>query len=377
MPKNIVGDVNIVGILTVGSLNFSGVNITGLTSLTVSGLIACTGLVIPTKIDTNVRTLTNSNNTIGIDWENSLLRDNANRTTARYSDMYLISTYDSNLSIDWGLRRLYDPGVNISLDWNARNLKDGGNIVLNWSDHTFPNTRWAFCTGLNVTGTLNVTGIVNATGVIVPNAIDTTVGKIYRSNGSISIDYENRLLYANGVSVIDYGNFLLKRDSGVTIIDWYNSTINDGTGAISVQGEAHRLQIGGSVRLDWSARTLGDSAGAQLNWGTKILLDGPWSATGGFNVTGNLRLGAIGNELQIASGANASVGTAVLVGGAITVANTLVTANSLIMLTVQGGTVTNVGSPYVSGRVNATSFVIASTNPADTSTVGYQIIERI
>lgn len=56
------------------------------------------------------------------------------------------------------------------------------------------------------------------------------------------------------------------------------------------------------------------------------------------------------------------------------VSNTSVTASSRIQLTVNapGGTV---GSPYVSTRTAATSFVIVSTSSTDTSTVAYEIFE--
>lgn len=231
--------------------------------------------------------------------------------------------------------------------------------------------------GVNVTGNINVTGTVNATGIIIPNAIDTTAGQIYRSNGSISFDYQNRLIYANGVGVIDYGNFLLKRDSGVTIIDWFNAVINDGVGTTAFDGNNRRLVNGGSIRLDWNAKTLISNTLDVLNWGTQVLLNGPWSVSGGLNITGNLRLGGIGNELQIASGTNASIGTTTLSGGTATVSNTLVTANSCIFLTTQGGTLTNVGAPYISARSAGTSFTITSTNVLDASKVGWHIIEPV
>lgn len=70
---------------------------------------------------------------------------------------------------------------------------------------------------------------------------------------------------------------------------------------------------------------------------------------------------------------NGPVGTAVLVGGTVTVTNTSVTANTAIFLgrKVTGGTT---GALYVSLITAGTSFVITSTNAADTSTVAYQIV---
>lgn len=99
--------------------------------------------------------------------------------------------------------------------------------------------------------------------------------------------------------------------------------------------------------------------------------------TGDVNVsTGNLLISTIGKGEQIKTGTNAKIGTAVLVGGAVTVANTSVTANSRIFVTsnTDGGTP---GFLRVSAKTNGTSFVITSSNPLDTSTVAWVIIESI
>lgn len=81
-----------------------------------------------------------------------------------------------------------------------------------------------------------------------------------------------------------------------------------------------------------------------------------------------------GKGLQVTEGANAKMGASVLVAGTVTVATTAVTANSRIFLTsqVDGGTP---GFQRVSARVAATSFTITSSDAADTSTVGWLIVE--
>jgi hypothetical protein len=99
--------------------------------------------------------------------------------------------------------------------------------------------------------------------------------------------------------------------------------------------------------------------------------------TGDVNVsTGNLLISTIGKGLQVKTGANAKIGTAVLVAGTKTVANTSVTANSRIFLTsqVDGGTP---GFLRITTITAATSFVITSSNAADTSTVAWYIVESI
>lgn len=78
--------------------------------------------------------------------------------------------------------------------------------------------------------------------------------------------------------------------------------------------------------------------------------------------------------LQVAEGANAKQGTAVLAAGAVTVANTSITASSRIFVTsnIDGGTP---GFLRVSARVAGTSFTITSSSGTDTSTVAYEIFE--
>jgi hypothetical protein len=86
-------------------------------------------------------------------------------------------------------------------------------------------------------------------------------------------------------------------------------------------------------------------------------------------------LNTVGNGLYIKEGTNATMGTATLSAGTATVSTTKVTANSRIFLTVDGGTLTNVGAPYISARTAGTSFVITSTNILDASNVAWVIIE--
>lgn len=78
-------------------------------------------------------------------------------------------------------------------------------------------------------------------------------------------------------------------------------------------------------------------------------------------------------KMEIATGTNASIGTAVLVAGTVTVDTTAVTSSSIIMLTrqVTGGTV---GELSVGTITAGTSFVINSSSATDTSTVGYWVI---
>lgn len=91
--------------------------------------------------------------------------------------------------------------------------------------------------------------------------------------------------------------------------------------------------------------------------------------------SGNVSLATSGNGFYIKEGSNATMGTATLVGGTVVVNTTKVTASSRIFLETQGGTITNIGTLYVSARTAGTSFTVSSSNVLDASTVAWIIME--
>lgn len=120
------------------------------------------------------------------------------------------------------------------------------------------------------------------------------------------------------------------------------------------------------------------TAGAAVSAGTTVTAGtGITATTGAITASnGNLVLSTAGNKLSIATGANASVGTsAAMTAGVVTVNTTAVTASSIIFLTANtaGGTQGTLRAP-VADIVAGTSFVIRSSNAADTSTVNWWII---
>jgi len=90
-------------------------------------------------------------------------------------------------------------------------------------------------------------------------------------------------------------------------------------------------------------------------------------------VAGNISLTSAGNKIKIATGSNASLGTATLVAGTVTVNTTAVATGSTIMLTCNtpGGTQ---GFLSYGTIVNATSFVITSSSATDTSVVNWWVL---
>lgn len=178
---------------------------------------------------------------------------------------------------------------------------------------------------------------------------------LFRGGGGVSIDWNNGNLY-NSIGdqpTVAYFAQQLIDDTGVIALTWLNGTRN-------LVDEADTLS------LDWTTR--------QLSNGTTALMD--WSGSDVSVINSNLQISTLGKGLQVKTGTNSKLGTAVLSGGTVTVSNTSVTANSRIFLTsqVDGGTV---GFLRVTAKTNGTSFVITSSSILDTSTVAWMIVESI
>lgn len=135
------------------------------------------------------------------------------------------------------------------------------------------------------------------------------------------------------------------------------SQINGFTNNISIYGKL----TNGQVVLGYNAGT----AAVTIN------------SVGVNQSVGNFSLSTVGSGIQIKSGTNATVGTATLSAGTVTVSTNKVTANSIIMISDQGGSITNLGIIYISAKTAGTSFVITSSNILDASTVGWWILEPL
>lgn len=125
--------------------------------------------------------------------------------------------------------------------------------------------------------------------------------------------------------------------------------------------------------MEWANTTGGTEATILIGKTSGRVAIGGTSATDKLEVTGNFALMTAGNKIKIATGTNASVGTATLVGGTVTVSTTAALTASKIFVTVvtPGGTQGFLSVPTIT---NATSFVINSTSGTETSTVNWWII---
>lgn len=147
-----------------------------------------------------------------------------------------------------------------------------------------------------------------------------------------------------------------------------NFTVSSGTGIHS------QLDIRGTINQTGTAT--GVTQGILIN--QTITAASDYKAIRVLNGESSFRsisLNTAGDKIKIATGSNASIGTATLVAGTVTVNTTAVTASSIIMISVNtpGGTQGFVSAP-VASIVAGTSFVINSSSNTDTSTINWWII---
>lgn len=237
--------------------------------------------------------------------------------------------------------------------------------------------------GLNYDGdTLNVSTTINTTyfsANYISNIID-----LVDDNGVVAFNF--------GMSQRQFNDqtettFLDGNERSLFSIDGPGSpallTFTDGViiyspdGNESIDGNARLLTNGGQANtLSWNnGIEITDENGNPL----ADFLDSSGVALYGLLTlaSGGIQMPTVGKGVALKGGTNARIGTLTLNGTtAVVVANTTVTANTRIMLTTQTGAGT-VGAPYISARVNGTSFSVKSTAVGDTSTCGYVLFEQI
>lgn len=222
-------------------------------------------------------------------------------------------------------------------------------------------------------------GIIMPNGALIGGILFGSASSFRTVNGgamTIRSEFNTNTLQGEKNTANDYDNKIVGKNpfGGATVsnlVGFFNDT--------TVQ--AYITPNGGFVfneqGADADCRTEGDTDANLLftDASTDRVGIGTATPTKKFSVNGNMALETAGNKVHIKEGTNAAMGTATLVGGTVTVSTTAVTANSRIFLTVNGGTLTNVGSVYISARIAATSFTITSTNILDTSDVAWLLVE--
>lgn len=236
-------------------------------------------------------------------------------------------------------------------------ITGSGNVVMSTSP--------TFTTGVNLSSAGNAMYTSDA-----PTGSNSGARLRSGTTGSIS-DYSIN----SGVGSVNSLRFTNNK-SGNTVMT-LNTSDNVGIGTGSPLAKVNVLSTTEQIRTSYDVSnylsiTTGSTGTTTLvPTGTTPIL----AIVGNTNITGNLSLLTAGNKISIATGSNASVGTATLVAGTVTVSTTAVTSSSKIFLTdATTGALTNIGTPTVGTIVNGTSFVINSSNILDTSNINWFII---
>lgn len=197
--------------------------------------------------------------------------------------------------------------------------------------------------------------------------------------GDIGSAAANRPNNAFIKSSITAGTFIYAPASGSDSTPTYSFTGDTNTGFYQNASDSIRMVVGGNnvMTVNTSLFTINQIAkvsnvlkGSGFDLGADNSSDCFYK--GWFD--NNVILRQVGAGFSIKEGTNATMGVATLSAGTVTVTNTTVTATSRIFLTVQGGTLTNVGSTYISARSAGTSFTISSSNILDASDVAWLIV---
>jgi len=290
--------------------------------------------------------------------------------------------------------QLYQGSVSIiqSTSSNLQLNSQGGQMEL-YGPGSSSFIRQVFVGGLsNVTSVFNGSAMFQIGGTYAPTAsggdfnlasITTTVNQTGAANQVVRGVNINPTLTAvttgfYGIEYIPSTQHFLWQASGTGVESHLIGNLGIGTGTTS---PAAKIQVVGNGATSGTYGLIVTNSGAATATASLVVRDdsrvgiGTNAPTEALDVTGNIKMNTAGNKLKIATGTNASIGTATLVAGTVTVSTTAAVTGSKIFVTCNtpGGTQGFLSVPDAS-ITNGTSFIINSSNAADTSTVNWWII---
>lgn len=238
-------------------------------------------------------------------------------------------------------------------------------------------------------GATHLNSVIGSAGVLVD-----IVNGFLTDGAAPTIDWLNQQLmdqFNLGTKSLDWGaSQLISTTDGNLSVSWSARAAYDGSNVAALAWNSRLLLDAISAEsIDWGARNLLDASETVVaDWGNSVLIASgvnsiDWAGQVLFDVAGtssitwtggDLSITRAGKGIKIKEGSNARSGVATLVAGTVVVSNTSVTNSTRIQLTSQsdGGVP---GFLRVSARTSGTSFTILSSNIADTSVVGYLLIE--
>lgn len=260
------------------------------------------------------------------------------------------------------------PGINFQSNGSAAGCIGGGQ-----SNYFTGNTDTSYT---NTGGNISVEG----SHVFIGGG-NTATGVQFSNTGTFGVSANSYLAY--GFSGINNYMYFVYNTAGSTF------KLANAENELSSPTNANDFLFGGNVDIGFFSGVSTDtdaylkgfhttrnvSIGSGTNNGTD-------DATNKVQLYGNLALKVAGNKILIATGTNASAGTATLVSGTVTISTTAVTTSSLIfaIYNTPSGTLASGLSVPVGSITGGTSFVINSlttagiVNTSDNSTVRWWFI---
>lgn len=242
--------------------------------------------------------------------------------------------------------------VNVAANFNPLIIiQRGGATNASGNGIHFYSNGGAGVNSIGVDGTLD-----NSLQIVGGNASGGQAMKFYTNSAIGSTPTNERMRIQNGGQVNIVGSLYLGDAS---------TTASAKIHALSTT-EQLRLAYDGSNYESTTVSSAGEVTKNAVGSGAKF------SFSDSVNVTGDVRLMTAGNKLKIATGSNASLGTASMALATATVSTTAVTADSKIFVSYKN--CVDCGSLYIGTVTAGTSFVILSTNLADASDVNWWIV---
>lgn len=251
---------NGLGILT-GSIGDAGtINyVTGAVSVTTTGASAFYPLVainrwnsVVNSVDWTNCELIDSSGVISINWNNTgpgndrILYDSSGLVSILWDEREIFDN-SSTTSIDYGNRLMYQNNTNnpiLSSDWQNRLLYDfTGNVVsIDWGS-------------------------------------DTPTGRqMFDYSSVLSVDWNNRWLVVNGISVVQWGGQMLADVTGQNSVYWNGRNLLDFFGQSSVDWGNRNLRdaSGTFTVINWADGQIFNTAinTLSIDWSNRVLIDG-------------------------------------------------------------------------------------------------------
>jgi len=386
--------------VTIGTNDDFGLNLetSGVTRMAITGDASTGGAVTITNVTTNTNTVqdvltlrTNSTGTAAASFGGGILFQGESSTTDNQDMVRLSAIWTTAIHASRASALVYSDVTGAgSL---TERFRFTPTTMTTATSYTIGNSANALTLG-GSSGTVLLSTSAGGTGALTLSSTGTAANTIRFTASDNAATSTAGINFGNAVSFTQTSNTknYINHDAGFAPTSGtavHNSLVFSGT--FNQTGGANGITR--AIYLNQTLTAVADFRGIEIaysnasakgiyqtgssttnNFVGKTRFGGTTTPDDALEVEGNIELVTAGNKLKIATGSNASVGTSGnMTAGSITISTTAVTANSIIFLqhNTPGGTqgILSYGTIIV-----GTSFVITSSNAADTSTVNWWIL---